>query len=63
MENEFKYVGCPKCGKKAAWKDNSYRPFCSQRCKLIDLGSWASEEYKIPTQERFSETNEEKNDE
>lgn len=29
-------------------RDNPYRPFCSQRCKLIDLGQWASENYRIP---------------
>jgi len=28
--------------------DNPYRPFCSQRCKLIDLGQWATENYRIP---------------
>ncbi|MFH1830897.1 MAG: DNA gyrase inhibitor YacG [Pseudomonadota bacterium] len=38
---------CPHCGKKAQWKDNPYRPFCSERCKLIDLGGWASEKYRI----------------
>ncbi|MGI9275941.1 MAG: DNA gyrase inhibitor YacG [Endozoicomonas sp.] len=42
-------VKCPKCGKSVEWKkDNLYRPFCSERCKLIDLGAWASEEHAIP---------------
>ncbi len=41
-------VNCPQCGKKTAWsKDNPHRPFCSERCKLIDLGAWANEEYQI----------------
>jgi len=40
-------VKCPVCGKKAQWKGNKWRPFCSERCKLIDLGKWAGEEYKI----------------
>ena len=40
-------VKCPTCKKRIEWKDNPYRPFCSGRCKLIDLGAWASGEYKI----------------
>jgi len=40
-------IKCPICKEKTEWQDNMYRPFCSERCKLIDLGSWASENYKI----------------
>jgi len=41
-------VVCPTCGKEHAWDTgNRYRPFCSERCKLIDLGKWANEEYRI----------------
>jgi len=40
-------VRCPICKKWVEWKDNPFRPFCSERCKLIDLGAWVSEEYKI----------------
>jgi len=40
-------VPCPVCKKETAWKDNPFRPFCSERCHLIDLGNWASEEYRI----------------
>ena len=40
-------IKCPTCKKRIEWKDNPYRPFCSERCKLIDLGAWASEGYKI----------------
>jgi endogenous inhibitor of DNA gyrase (YacG/DUF329 family) len=37
-------VKCPHCGKEVAWiPENAFRPFCCQRCKLIDLGEWASE--------------------
>jgi endogenous inhibitor of DNA gyrase (YacG/DUF329 family) len=32
--------------------DPKYRPFCSERCKLVDLGRWLSEEYRVPTAER-----------
>jgi len=40
-------IKCPACRKRTEWKDNSFRPFCSERCKLIDLGKWASEEYRF----------------
>lgn len=44
-----KEITCPTCGKKNTWTpDNPVRPFCSDRCKLIDLGDWASEEHRIP---------------
>lgn len=44
-------VKCPRCGKPALFKpENPYRPFCSERCKLIDLGQWADEKYAIPLQ-------------
>jgi endogenous inhibitor of DNA gyrase (YacG/DUF329 family) len=39
---------CPTCKKEAHWDDNPFRPFCSERCRLIDLGKWASEDYRIP---------------
>ncbi|WP_288490802.1 DNA gyrase inhibitor YacG [uncultured Acinetobacter sp.] len=42
---------CPRCGQPSNWENNPFRPFCSERCKLIDLGAWASEDYKIPTQD------------
>ena len=38
---------CPMCGKPAEWKENPDRPFCSERCRIIDLGNWASEEYQV----------------
>lgn len=44
-------VSCPHCKNAAAWEDNPYRPFCSERCKLIDFGAWANEDYKLPTQD------------
>lgn len=45
----MKKIKCPQCGGPSIWdKDNSSRPFCSDRCKLIDLGAWANEEYPIP---------------
>lgn len=42
-------VDCPTCGKKVEWLEiNRFRPFCSERCKQIDLGAWAEEKYAIP---------------
>ena len=41
-------VECPRCGAPVAWSPASrYRPFCSERCKLIDLGDWATERYRV----------------
>ena len=40
----------PTCGTPVEWKDNEWRPFCSERCKLIDFDKWASEEYRVPGQ-------------
>ena len=39
---------CPQCNAEIAWKENPFRPFCSRRCKLIDLGNWLGERYRIP---------------
>ncbi len=45
-------VRCPSCQKQVIWtKDNPHKPFCSQRCKLIDFGAWANEEHRITTGE------------
>ncbi len=42
-------VLCPTCGQRVKWSPkNEFRPFCSERCKLIDLGGWASEQHRIP---------------
>jgi len=38
---------CPVCKKEVVWEGNAFRPFCSERCKLIDLGTWANEGYRI----------------
>lgn len=41
-------VTCPHCGKEHPWDTNNrFRPFCSERCKMIDLGKWANEEYRV----------------
>lgn len=44
-------VRCPQCGEQALWApENRFRPFCSERCKQIDLGCWASDGYRITGQ-------------
>lgn len=49
MTDEIDPVNCPNCGKEVEWtKDNRYRPFCCERCRLIDLGEWAAERYRVP---------------
>jgi len=45
-------VPCPRCGTSVAWvPENRYRPFCSERCRQIDLGAWAAGEYRVPVVE------------
>ena len=45
-------VACPHCGAEVAWTPESrYRPFCSERCKMGDLGDWAMERYRVPVQD------------
>lgn len=54
---------CPICKKSVEWEGNPYRPFCSERCQMIDLGNWASEKYGLPIEKAtMSEEDEEKID-
>lgn len=49
-------VTCPTCGKPVEWTpEQRWRPFCSERCRLIDLGEWAAESYRVPSEEKRSE--------
>ena len=44
-------IDCPTCGTAVQWDTtNAFRPFCSDRCKLIDLGAWASEGFRVPAE-------------
>ncbi|MCL2076715.1 MAG: DNA gyrase inhibitor YacG [Betaproteobacteria bacterium] len=51
---------CPHCNRETPRRtENPWRPFCSERCKLIDLGNWAGERYRLPEEnsaEAISET-------
>lgn len=48
MTRNSRTVNCPRCGTAVRWDTTSpFRPFCSERCKMIDLGAWANEEYRV----------------
>ncbi len=44
-----KRIKCPRCGNETEFEGNPFRPFCSERCKLVDLGNWVSGVYRVPT--------------
>jgi endogenous inhibitor of DNA gyrase (YacG/DUF329 family) len=44
-------VTCPTCGGSAPWQSNPHRPFCSLTCRLVDLGVWLDEGYRVPADE------------
>jgi len=48
---EVRTVRCPACGGDSRYvSSNPYRPFCSERCKNMDFGAWASEAFRVPTE-------------
>lgn len=47
MDKSERTTRCPTCRKAGAWLAGQYGPFCSQRCKLVDLGKWLGEENRI----------------
>jgi endogenous inhibitor of DNA gyrase (YacG/DUF329 family) len=53
---DVRLVSCPQCGRLTPWNtSNAYRPFCSERCKMVDLGQWATEAYRIAATETDSD--------
>ncbi|OGQ80788.1 MAG: DNA gyrase inhibitor YacG [Deltaproteobacteria bacterium RIFCSPLOWO2_12_FULL_60_19] len=44
----MRVVRCPICRSEVSWEDNPHRPFCSERCRLLDLGGWIEDRYRIP---------------
>jgi endogenous inhibitor of DNA gyrase (YacG/DUF329 family) len=49
-------IKCPTCRREVEWSPaSSYRPFCSDRCRLIDLGAWFTEQHKIPDESGTAE--------
>lgn len=58
-----KPIKCPQCGHLTIYSaENPFRPFCSERCKTLDLGDWANEKFKIPVKE-YNEDFEQNSDE
>lgn len=51
-------IKCPICRKTTTWEENPCRPFCSERCRLIDLGKWASAGYSIPGEKKTKDEGE-----
>jgi endogenous inhibitor of DNA gyrase (YacG/DUF329 family) len=50
-------VKCPTCGRSIEWSDQfPVRPFCSERCRVIDLGAWLTEKHVIPSEESAAES-------
>jgi len=47
-KNKKLKVKCPKCKKEFRYYDSEFRPFCCERCKMVDLGKWVTGEYAIP---------------
>ena len=51
-QSPLRELPCPTCRKPVRWTSAAkFRPFCSERCRLIDLGEWASERFRIPARE------------
>ncbi len=51
-----RYVRCPTCGGDSVYAPNNpFRPFCCERCKQIDLGAWASEQFTVPADTRTND--------
>jgi endogenous inhibitor of DNA gyrase (YacG/DUF329 family) len=48
-------VDCPNCKKKFNYYSSAFRPFCSEKCRLIDLGQWLNESYTVPVQKLTEE--------
>ncbi|WPU64619.1 DNA gyrase inhibitor YacG [Peredibacter starrii] len=48
-------VTCPNCKKKFNYYSSEFRPFCSEKCRLIDLGQWLTESYTVPVEKLTEE--------
>ncbi len=47
MSQGGRTVRCPMCGRRATWRENPHRPFCSARCRLADLEGWLAGRYVV----------------
>ena len=55
MTKKELWVKCPTCGHKFNYHDPQFRPFCREKCQLIDLGRWLEGDYAIPSNEPISD--------
>ena len=55
MSSQINKIECPRCRKLVVWDNNPYRPFCSEYCRLVDLGRWADETYRISSRSEGGE--------
>lgn len=55
-------VRCPICRAEVSWEENPHRPFCSERCRLIDLGAWSEGRYRLPAEKVNPESKKENGD-
>ncbi len=58
--NKVLNVKCPQCGTEFSYYDSKFRPFCTERCRMVDLGHWLEESYKIPDTRKQENTINEK---
>lgn len=63
MPPELRKINCPNCNAAILWSDlYPHRPFCSQRCKLIDFGDWAMERFAIAGELQHEQLSEDEQD-
>jgi endogenous inhibitor of DNA gyrase (YacG/DUF329 family) len=56
-QDSVRIIRCPACGGPSRYApDNRHRPFCSERCRNLDLGAWASESYRVPARPDDNQT-------
>lgn len=59
MSIKITFINCPQCNQTIKYSvTNAFRPFCSERCRMIDLGQWANESYKIPIESNLKDISE-----
>jgi len=59
MTTQARSIRCPRCGHPTFYSlENPHRPFCSERCRTIDLGHWAAGDYRVPVQDAQSASDE-----
>ena len=56
MSQEGRTVRCPMCKQETTWRENPYRPFCSERCRLADLEGWLAGRYVVASDPEESAT-------